>query len=436
MRKSTGWYGNLAPYMPLTLLMAKQINADNALRDELMKNNKSTVRFDWPDPVEQSALCLWNSFKTNWKWKNKSKAANSWIDTLDNMFDFTCFLHGKIVLVSQMKIVGMEQDKKKQIKITGAYCPGTFNTSGNPWNPDQILRCPEDGSFGLIDFGNGDYAGIGRLDISNVTVASIFKAETKIILKGSTAKRCGPAGGHMLPPQDENGPFPASMSKITRHNNLLTTTEGSFSTVHRLAYVKPEANKATLFNSVYPDIHMSRLTKAKKKDMAFACKHTRQKLIAEMKSRFLFLLIVVECGLGDATKLFSSFAEACGRHIGDSQQWKKRDVALSEFDCLLLEYACGTGEMRNHQPLSAHKDSNKSHPVESMTVFGKVAVDDVQTSGTLVQNMKNALLIQPFEGLVWEMRCGRDVLHSCFMNTWHLPDLSRGSWNWSSVHGP
>jgi hypothetical protein len=146
------------------LFMKKQINADDALRDELMKNNKATVKFEWPDPVEQSALYLWNPFKSNWKSKNKSKATNFWIDTLDNMFDFTCFLHGKTVLVSQLKIVSMEQDKKKQIKITGAYCPGTFNASSNPWNPEQILRCPEDGSIGLVDFGNGDYAGIGRLE--------------------------------------------------------------------------------------------------------------------------------------------------------------------------------------------------------------------------------------------------------------------------------
>lgn len=109
---------------------------------------------------------------------------------------------------------------------------------------------------------------------------------------------------------------------------------------------------------------------------------------------------------------------------------------LSDFECVLLEYACGTGEMRNHQALFAHTDTNRSHPVESMMVFGKVPEGDKRESTTIVDHMTNGMLIQPYERIVWDLRCGRDVLHCRFSATYHLSDLSRGSSNWSYVHGP
>ena len=102
---------------------------------------------------------------------------------------------------------------------------------------------------------------------------------------------------------------------------------------------------------------------------------------------------------------------------------------LNELDCVLLEYACGTGEMRNHQALFALTHKNTSHPVESMMIFGKVPEGEERESTTIVNTMINGLLIQPFERLVWELQCGRDVLHSRFSVTYHLSDHSRGSFN-------
>jgi hypothetical protein len=86
--------------------------------------------------------------------------------------------------------------------------------------------------------------------------------------------------------------------------------------------------------------------------------------------------------------------------------------------------------------ICAHTDTNRSHPVESMMIFGKVPQGDTRESTTIVNTMRNGMLIQPFERIVWELRCGRDVLHSRFSVTYHLSDESRGSSNWSYVHGP
>jgi hypothetical protein len=149
-------------------------------------------------------------------------------------------------------------------------------------------------------------------------------------------------------------------------------------------------------------------------------------------------MILVVKNMGSAKELFRTFAAAVKRVQQDKtdSEWKSADACLTDFDCVLLEYACGTGEMRNHQALHAHTDSNKSHPVESMMLFGKVTGQDNRQSTTIVNDMTNGRLIQPYERLVWELKCGYDVLHSRFSVTYHLSDHSRGISNWSYVHGP
>lgn len=93
--------------------------------------------------------------------------------------------------------------------------------------------------------------------------------------------------------------------------------------------------------------------------------------------------------------------------------------------------------MQNHQALAAHKDGNKSHPLESMTLHGKVPSKNGSTSSTtLVQGMTNAKLIFPCQHLMLEIHCGKDVVHSSLTRTHHVPDLTRGNSNWSLVHGP
>lgn len=163
----------------------------------------------------------------------------------------------------------------------------------------------------------------------------------------------------------------------------------------------------------------------------------REKLIGEMRSRLAFLLVLVEKNMEDPIKLFASFGEAVMRSK-NNDDWKNVDAGLSEFERVLLEYACGTGDMRNHQALFAHKDKNKSHPLESMMVFGKVPEEGNSNMScrSVVKNMTNAMLIQPYERIVWDLRCGLDVLHSRFTNTYHVSDPSRGLSNWSYVHGP
>jgi hypothetical protein len=106
-----------------------------------------------------------------------------------------------------------------------------------------------------------------------------------------------------------------------------------------------------------------------------------------MKSRLEFLMILVHKKMGTANELFGSFANAVRRVQKDPMAWMSADACLTDFECVLLKYACGTGEMRNHQALHAHTDRNRSHPVESMMFFGKVPEDNKQQSTTIVQEM-------------------------------------------------
>jgi hypothetical protein len=154
---------------------------------------------------------------------------------------------------------------------------------------------------------------------------------------------------------------------------------------------------------------MDRSTAGLKKK-AYCDENLRMKLIEEMKSRLEFLMILVQKNMGSASELFKSFGAAVDRMQGEIQGWKSVDGCLTDFECVLLEYACGTGEMRNHQTLHAHTDDNRSHSVESMMLFGKVPKEDSRQSTTIVKEMSNGKLIHPYERLVWDLRCGYDVL--------------------------
>ena len=161
--------------------------------------------------------------------------------------------------------------------------------------------------------------------------------------------------------------------------------------------------------------------------------------MGEIKSRLEFLLLLVQYNIDEVTTLFTSFAHAVTKC--NPGEWKSVDSNLNDMECVLLEYACNTGEMHNHQPLFAHTDGNPSHPLESLMISGKIKYIPKElwpfsNHYSIVANMKPGLLIQPFERIVWRLRCGIDVLHCHFKNTFHHADLSRGDSNWSYVHGP
>ena len=117
--------------------------------------------------------------------------------------------------------------------------------------------------------------------------------------------------------------------------------------------------------------------------------------------------------------------------------WRTADPKLTYFECVLLEWCCWTGEMRNHQALVAHMDANKSHPLETMQVYGRLDPSLAHLGKTKqVTFFRDAVLCVLWQMIGLRTRCGRDVWHLSFGGTHHLPDRSRDHSNFSWVHGP
>jgi hypothetical protein len=416
---------------------AKEQQANRNL-DLRLKEYNNSANFEWPPAVSYCAKSLWINVRSKWILESTTttKKEMDWWLYMTKMPSFQSFVERDDICVRCMKVESMKHLPTDTREINGAALPNSFDSENNRWNLGQIIKNPGDGSFGLVQFGNGDYAAIGSVKISNEVIESLSRSETYSILKSKLCKRSGSAGGFFHPCEDEEVKKDTiSLSKCTRNHRLFTTSSGTGTAV-TLHYLNKEQLKRV--NSIYPDIAMDRSTASSKRKKAYIDGSLRMKLIGEMKSRLEFLMILVVKNMGSAKELFRSFAAAVKRVQQDKtdSEWKSADACLTDFDCVLLEYACGTGEMRNHQALHAHTDSNKSHPVESMMLFGKVTGQDNRQSTTIVNDMTNGRLIQPYERLVWELKCGYDVLHSRFSVTYHLSDHSRGISNWSYVHGP
>ena len=94
-----------------------------------------------------------------------------------------------------------------------------------------------------------------------------------------------------------------------------------------------------------------------------------------------------------------------------------------------------TGEMRNHQALKAHYDGKKSHSVDSMTLFGRLPLNQKNMNVKFIKEVRNGYFIIPIEGITIEIQCGFNLIHCCLKRTVHLADNTRNTCNWSRVHG-
>ena len=50
----------------------------------------------------------------------------------------------------------------------------------------------------------------------------------------------------------------------------------------------------------------------------------------------------------------------------------------SIFDALLITWACNTGAMNNYCAIAAHTDGNKSHEVETLSMFTRVPTSNIE----------------------------------------------------------
>lgn len=309
------------------------------------------------------------------------------------------------------------------------------------YDKQQLLGNPDDGSLGLVSWltanGTTDFAVVDTLEkVSNETIVDLSRRETVRITELRTSKRAGAAGGFVVPSFDPQF-NPSYCTGCTEGNRIFYRLPGAKATNIGVRYINPKTDVVQQYGSVYADPYLYRADKRKKLQTMKDFESERIKTIAEMRSRLRGFAAVEITNLTKGAPIWESFIASIG--IAESTQlaWKALDPRLSFFDIVLLEWACSTGEMRNHQALAAHVDGNKSHFMEAYTVWGKVPTNEEKRGNTtIVAEMMPAKLGLPHLGLALVSRCGRDAWHLQLKNTIHAADPSRDQYNWSWVHGP
>ena len=256
------------------------------------------------------------------------------------------------------------------------------------------------------------------------------KQESEVINKMIHSKRQGPAFGYVDPHNnfDHN---PKSLSSMTQHDSrlLLLSNPSSEHTNCSVYYRNNDGDKKS-FHSVYSDGMMRRMTKKQKKKEIISNNILQMITIEEMKSRILAMAIMIKFGLVPEQHQ-DSFLYGLEESLKASI-YKNIFSDLSTFDNALLIWSYTTGEMQNHQALCVHKDTNRSHIAETMTLWNR------WTEGMIPDgnNDFDGKLMFPWHRFGIKIKCGVDVIHSNFSSTYHVSDASRNTVNWSRVHGP
>jgi hypothetical protein len=440
-----------------TVIWNLDMMANKSLR-KLMEQGARSKNLEWKEtvapgveiwngiedfPTEEKYWTAWmRSLVTNKEDKLRPiPKGSAWKDYLGTLPGFTQFIKSDI----PYRYVERETCKPLRHKneTSGAQCPTDFSLDDKRWywNPKQVLENSDNyNGFSLAIFDgdnsktgesdNRDYACIGTLPLTDELIVDIAKKDTALISTCGYAKRQSCAGGRHYP--SEQGAHCASRSAATLTEFVVNKKATSYSTSYPISYINVEKNTAHTNITCYRDVHMVRNTKYQKREQMQNDIKLQEKMILEMKSRLAFMFVVVHFGLEKSHDVFLTFAKAALRVRDNKKLWPN---CKDEFERVLLEYACGTGEMKNFQQLYSHKDGNASHLVETMTVFGRVPCNETADATSIVKGMEPALLVLPYQQLVCKLKAG-DVLHCKFIATYHVPDCSRNTANYSCVHGP
>ena len=437
------YHGDKEIDMCFTCHTAKLSNEEQSLRDDevlaTLRNRHKSINVTWPD--EGTKTILPNGIETDSVVTIMGEDIMKYCPDLPSSF-----------LKCRKTIAFFEKKQRYKVLVLHPpqYTPAQENKLKGGNHPpkesyehrnEQLLQCPVDSAMGLVCWSTKrgiDYATIGKLDITAETGVEISKKDTKSMLEMPLSKRAGPAGGVFVPSADRDFD-PTYCSQATKENReFIRLGSGTSSS---LLYLNPNAGRLIKYCSVYKNLVMKRMTKGEKRRELRNDTCQREKTIAEMTSRLMTMIVVSDLQLtDDLKKLWRSFKMAvdmvCRGNKNGWKYWRNDNGPLSIWETVLLEWASSTGEMRNYQPIAAHTDTNKSHPLESYTLFGKVPSNDVRSSNDIVGALTPGILSLPLLGIAFLVRCNLDVLHLQLRDTIHLSDDSRGRDNWSWVHGP
>ena len=374
----------------------------------------NTVRFTWSDEVDsvniQSATNLLSFLPQSMK--------------SDSSF-VSCTSNKRIAILNVDLIIPQEEKKKYKKSIIGGKLPTSFEIEKVGYN---TLTCPPNADYGIIKFNNtDDFLIIGKLQSTFKDILAYGRRESIEIKKNVMSSRSGEASGLVYPDTNSKSLCDATKKKPSV---LLQRKTSLGCSVH---YDNNGEKKS--YNCVYNQIRMQKIDKRQKKYIVLHNRLQQRILLEEMKSRFTSLLVL--------ESINTLPCDVTTKHIEKMKQVledkltidKFRNYGHSHFEAFLLAWGVSTGSMHNHEALCAHTDANKSHPVETLSLYPRLPDTD-----EIYQRKKTDLspgyLIFPLYGFTIQMLCGYSVLHCSLRNTVHLPDRSRSMSNWSKVHGP
>jgi ribosomal protein S8 len=316
--------------------------------------------------------------------------------------------------------------------LSGSDLPDKFDI--NTLKKCTLSRIQQKDVIGVIDFKRkNNFIIITPSNISDRDDILMAKHESSYIQKMTYAGRAGSAGGFVL--HDTNS---HSLTKCTQKPSTVFINHKKG--VGASVVYKNNNNDIKLFNGVYNDVLMRRLSNTQKKSELLKHDFLRRVHIEEMKNRLMALLVAIQC------RLLSKNHQHPIKIIQDIIENKMTEVhefkSLSHtlLESILLVWSTSTGQMNNHSALKAHKDGNKSHEVETMTLFGRchssMKNDKKSSTVTPTKRFKSGYLIFPLDGFVIKMHSSTMNIHCNLKNTLHIPDKSRDTHNWTKVHGP
>ena len=317
-----------------------------------------------------------------------------------------------------------KQYRERGIEIEGGYMDKSFTS-------EVLDKCaieaPKDGCIGIMKFHDKhDFLMFVPTDMNKTDVLNLSKDETEFMKTLPKGGRAGAAGGVVDIDTDSHS---ISTGVKTETMILIPRPRG----VGVSLIYENKKGEVNSMQSIYNDIYMQSLNTAAKTNQIKLSLSYRHILICEMISRIKTYAIAFSLGIIDNT--INPFTD-----FNDLFTSKKELIAYfnrghSFFHAVLLSWASTTGEMRNHQAIAAHKDGNKSHPIETYSIFGRVH-PSVDYHKTIEELIKPAYLATPIHGKVAKIVCGEHVVNCSLKETYHVPDYGRNIYNWSKVHGP
>ena len=404
----------ICPDCITTNVQQRRESSINATLLNVIQSAMNTVKFTWPKEVKsvntQSATNLLSFLP------NSMRCNSSFV---------SCTSNKRIAVLNVDLIIPQQEKKKYHQDIIGGKLPTSFEIEKVGYN---TLTCPPNADYGIIKFNNtDDYLIIGQLESKFEDILEYGRKESTVIKKNVLSSRSGEASGLVYPDTNSKSLCDATKKKSSV---LLQRKTSLGCSVH---YDNNGEKKS--YNCVYNQIRMQRLSARTKRLIVLYNQLQQRILLEEMKSRFTSLLVLetINCLPCDVT---TRHIDKLKEVLEDEKTIEKfRRDGHSHFEAFLLAWGVSSGSMHNHEALCAHTDANKSHPVETLTLYPRLPDTDA-IHKTQKSDLSPGYLIFPLYGFTIQMVCGYSVLHCSLSSTVHLPDRSRSMCNWSKVHGP